>query len=93
MRDADLADGDDDHRGPREVAADAERDEPAEHQELVGERVEERAGAGGAVAPGEPAVEPVGDREHEPEANVSHVEPVVDDEQQRRDREQRAARW
>ena len=37
---------------PREVAVDAEREEPAEHEELVGQRIEERAGAGGAVAAG-----------------------------------------
>ena len=62
-------------RGPREVAVDAEREEPAEHEELVGQRVEERARAGRAVAAGEPAVEPVGAREHEPQVNVSHVGP------------------
>ena len=40
----------------------AERDEAAEHEELVGQRVEERARAGRAVAAGEPAVEAVGAR-------------------------------
>ena len=75
-RDAHLAHGDDGHRGPREVAVDAEREEPAEHEELVGQRIEERARAGRAVASGQPAVEPVGGGEHEPEANVSQVEPA-----------------
>ena len=71
---ADLAHGDDHHRGPREVAVDPEREEPAEHEELVGERVEERAGARGAVASREPAVEPVGGGEHEPQR---HGEPAT----------------
>ena len=60
------------------------------HEELVGERVEERAGTGGAVAAREPAVEPVGAREHEPERDGEPRRPVVDDEEQRGHREQQA---
>ena len=56
---------------------DAEREEPAEHEQLVGERIEERAGAGGAVASREPAVEAVGGREHEPERDGEPRRPVV----------------
>ena len=40
----------------------------AEHEDLVGERVEERAGPGRAVAPGQAAVDAVGDAEHDPDA-------------------------
>ena len=81
-RDADLAHGHDQHRGPREVAGDAEGEEAAEHEELVGERVEERTRAGGAVASGEPAVEPVGGGEHEPQRHGEPARALVDDEQQ-----------
>src|SRR4051794_20845681 len=66
-RDADLAHGHDDHRGPREVSVDPEGEEAAQHEELVGERVEEGAGARRAVAARQPAVEPVGGGQDEPQ--------------------------
>ena len=51
---------------PEHVAAD-EREHRPEHQHLVGERVEERARAGRAVAAGDVAVDAVADAQHEPQ--------------------------
>ncbi len=76
---------------PREVAAHRQRDEPAHDEDLVGERVEERAGASGAVAPGQPAVEPVGDPEHPPAHERGprlRAGLAVEDHHEHRDREE-----
>ena len=73
---------------PPDVAAGQQRDEPADGEELVGERVEERAGPGGAVAPRDPAVDAVGAREHEPERDREPGRALALDEDQRRDREE-----
>ena len=80
-RDADLARRDDEHRPPREVAAVREHREPAEHDELVGDGIEERARARRAVAAREPAVEAVGGGDREPERDRRPAEPAVADQQ------------
>ena len=90
--DAHLAHRDDEDGGIREVAAKAEREEPSDDEELVGERIEERAGTGGAVAAGEPAVEPIGAREHEPQGHREPRGAAILDEEERRHREQQARR-
>ncbi len=65
--DGDLAQRDDRAPAPPEHVVRDEREHRAEHEHLVGQRVEERARAGGAVAPGEVAVDAVGDAQDDPE--------------------------
>ena len=52
-----------------------QRDEATEGEHLVGDRVQERARAGGAVAPREPAVDAVGDESTNHSDHVSQVAP------------------
>ena len=73
-----LARRDHDHRPPRDVAALREHREAAEHEHLVGDRVEERTRAGRAVAPREEPVEAVGRGDHEPERTAVHDAPCRD---------------
>ena len=53
--------------------------ERAEHQHLVGQRVEERPRAGGALAAGQDPVGPVGEAEHDPERDRRPRRAVVAD--------------
>ena len=55
-----------DRQPPEHVAGD-QREHRAEHQHLVGQRVEEGARAGGAVPAGQLAVDAVGGAQHEPQ--------------------------
>ena len=55
-----LPGADQDHREPRQDVLVAEQEERAEHHHLVGQRVEERPGAGGPLPAGQPPVDPVG---------------------------------
>ena len=77
-------------RPPREHAAVGEHREAADHDQLVGDRVEERARARRAVAPREPAVEAVGGRDREPQADGEPRRPVAADQRERRDRDEDA---
>ena len=66
-RDAELADGDERDRQPPEAVGGDQRPHRPEHQRLVGQRVEEGARAGGAVAAGQVAVDAVGGGQHDPD--------------------------
>ena len=65
--DADLASGDDHHRHPPEHVTADEREHRAEHQHLVGQRIEEGARPCRAVTAGDVAVEAVAGAQHDPE--------------------------
>ena len=82
---------DEQHRPPREHATVGEHRETAEHDQLVGDRVEERTRTGRAVAPRHPAVETVARGDREPQPDGEPLRAAVADERERRDRDDDAA--
>ena len=76
-------------RPPERVVGD-QREHRAEHEHLVGQRVEEGAAAGGALPAGEVAVDAVGDAERDPEADRRPRRAVGHDHAEERHGEQQA---
>ena len=79
----DLADDDDGDRHPPERPDRPRADQPAEDEDLVGQRIEEGAGPGGALAAGDAAVEAVGRRQHEPQGERGPRRRLVGDRARR----------